>query len=289
MAPRRNIMRKFDIGEISGVDFPCQAPARAAIFKRAEPLGDEGEPTMLKKSLGLPETATDAEVAAALEKRAADQASLEAQVADLTKRAGLDDASRAYHADLEKSDKAKADAFLNLDEKGRKDAVALAKSGDEVITIEGQSISKRAVGDAMFAVMKAQSTRLDNQAALLAKAADVSATLSFEKRAADDFSHLAGSVEERGAVLKFLSTAPDGVKAAADAIFKAAEASTKLAFEKRGHNGSINSPIAKGGEAEIQAIADTIRKADPTLSPAMAYTKALETPEGAAAYAATIQ
>lgn len=30
-------MRKFTISEISGVDTPCQAPARAVIFKRGEP------------------------------------------------------------------------------------------------------------------------------------------------------------------------------------------------------------------------------------------------------------
>jgi hypothetical protein len=37
MTARRNIMRKFRITEISGVDSPCQAPARAVIFKRASP------------------------------------------------------------------------------------------------------------------------------------------------------------------------------------------------------------------------------------------------------------
>ncbi len=34
MTARRNIMRKFVIGEISAVDVPCQEHARAVIFKR---------------------------------------------------------------------------------------------------------------------------------------------------------------------------------------------------------------------------------------------------------------
>jgi len=34
MTARRNIMRKFVIGEISAVDVPCQTHARAVIFKR---------------------------------------------------------------------------------------------------------------------------------------------------------------------------------------------------------------------------------------------------------------
>lgn len=37
MTARRNIMRKFVIGEISAVDVPCQEHARAVIFKRDSP------------------------------------------------------------------------------------------------------------------------------------------------------------------------------------------------------------------------------------------------------------
>ena len=37
MTARRNIMRKFVIGEISAVDVPCQEHARAVIFKRGSP------------------------------------------------------------------------------------------------------------------------------------------------------------------------------------------------------------------------------------------------------------
>ena len=37
MTARRNIMRKFVIGEISAVDVPCQTHARAVIFKRGSP------------------------------------------------------------------------------------------------------------------------------------------------------------------------------------------------------------------------------------------------------------
>ena len=40
MTARRNIMRKFRIGEISGVDHPCQALARAVIFKRSPPASE---------------------------------------------------------------------------------------------------------------------------------------------------------------------------------------------------------------------------------------------------------
>lgn len=39
---RKNIMRKFVIGEISAVDVPCQEHARSVIFKRASPPPEPG-------------------------------------------------------------------------------------------------------------------------------------------------------------------------------------------------------------------------------------------------------
>jgi hypothetical protein len=288
MAARRNIMRKFRIGEISGVDWPCQAPARAVIFKRGEPLAGEGETAVLKKSLGLPDTATDAEVAAALEKRNTEHTELQATVADLAKKATLSDETRAHFEELSKGDKAKAQAFLDKDEAGRKAEVALAKVGDETFsTADGAVISKRAVGDAAFAVMKSQEARLQTQAADLAKAQEATAMATFTKRATSDYSHLAGSVEERAAILKHLSTASPEVQKAADALLKAAEGAAKFAFEKAGSGGGAT-PEARDGEGEIQKIADDIQKAQPTLSAAEAYSKALETPAGAAAYEKTL-
>lgn len=239
---------------------------------------------MLKKSLGLPETATDAEVAAALEKRATDDAALKAQVADLSKRATLDDESRAFHAELEKSDKAKAQAFLDKDEAGRKAEVALAKSGDETATLQGGVvISKRAVGETAFAVMKAQDAMLLKMAGDITKAQEAAALATFEKRAATDFSHIAGTVSDRASVLKHLSTAPDDVQKAAEAILKAADAAAKLAFGKVGAGGG-KAPESVDAEAGLKKMADEFAKADPKLSAAQAYDKALSTPEGAELY-----
>jgi hypothetical protein len=286
MAGRRNIMRKFRIGEISGVDYPCQAEARAVIFKRGEPLAGEGETAVsIKKSLGLAESATEAEVTAAIEKRDADAAALTAQVADLAKRATLSDETRGHLEALEKAGKKEdAKAFLDKDEAGRKAEVALAKVGDETFTTsDGGVISKRAVGDAAFAVMKSQETRLQAQADQIAKAAEATALAGFTKAATTDFAHLAGSVEERASVLKFLDGAPADVKKAADAILKAAEGASKFAFEKAGHGGG-RTPEREDAETTLQKMADELRKADPNLTPAQAYDKALASPEGAAAY-----
>lgn len=42
MTARRNVMRKFRITEISGVDSPCNELARSVIFKRASPAPEPG-------------------------------------------------------------------------------------------------------------------------------------------------------------------------------------------------------------------------------------------------------
>jgi hypothetical protein len=43
MTARRNVMRKFTIGEISAVDVPCQTHARAVIFKRGAAPAEPGQ------------------------------------------------------------------------------------------------------------------------------------------------------------------------------------------------------------------------------------------------------
>lgn len=42
MTARKNIMRRFRIDEISGVDSPCNEHARSVIFKRAAPRPEPG-------------------------------------------------------------------------------------------------------------------------------------------------------------------------------------------------------------------------------------------------------
>lgn len=283
MAARKNIMRKFRIGEISGVDFPCQAPARAVIFKRGEPLAEEGETAVnIKKALGLPETATDAEVEAALAKRQSDHDALSAQVAELAKKATLSDETRARYDELAKADPEKAKAFLDKDEAGRKAEVALAKAGDETFTsVDGTVISKRAVGPA-FDILKAQDQRLKEQGEEIAKARAASELETFTKRASDEFGHLAGTVEERAQILKHLSTAPEAIRKAADALLRAAEGHAKASFAKAGHSGG--SPERQDANAELKKRADDLVKADPSLTFAKAYDQVLATPEGSALY-----
>lgn len=286
------IMRKFRINELSGVDVPAQGAAVAVIMKRAGEPGsgadNEGEAmsSEIKKALGLAETATDADVAAAIAKRDEDIAKANAERDEAIAKASMTDATRAHYSELAKGDKEKAKAFLAMSEEDRQKEVKKAAEGDETVQIEGRTISKRAVGDDVFEIMKAQAERITKNEEDIRKAREATADATFAKQASTDFAHLAGTTEERASVLKFIATAPEDVRKAADAIFKAAEASAKLAFSKVGGRGG--NPEAADAEGEIQKRAKEYQKADPKLSDAEAYDKVLQTPEGAALYAKSL-
>jgi hypothetical protein len=118
----------------------------------------------LKKALGLPETATEADVLKAI----GDNAAL------LTKA----------NEDLEKA-KAKEPPADEADDKDDPDMAKALAAGDAFRTPEGVVITKKAVGDATFSVLKSQNDRIVKAEADLAKAREADEERSFAKRAED--------------------------------------------------------------------------------------------------------
>lgn len=301
------VMTKFKIKELSGVDRPAQAGARAVIMKRAEtpeeiaaaaalakakqgPHPDhEGDPmsSEIKKALGLPETATDAELAAAITKAATSIAALETATAELAiakALASMTDVQKAYHADLAKSDAGKAKAFLDMKAEDKDAEVKKAASGDETVTLEGRTISKRAVGEDTFAILKGQAARIEANEAEIRKANEAAATATFEKAASEHYKHLAGTVAERGAVLKYLSLAPDDVKKSAETILKAAQAASEFAFTKRGTSVHKSGESLEGqggepttaGEKLTKMASDLVAKSTTPITFAKAYDQVIQ-------------
>lgn len=291
---RRNIMRKFEIDEISGVDVPCQEGARAAFFKRGAPAASIGKDTMseIKKALGLADTATDADVSAAIVKNAADLAKAQADAALALKKSGMSDATRAHYDALAKSDANAAKDFLDKDEEARKADVAKAAAGDETFTsVDGATISKRAVGDSVYAILKSQDARIKTQGDEIAKAAEAAADSAIRKRATVEFPHLAGSEDDRFAVLKYLSKAPEDVRKASDAILKAADAAAKFAFSKAGRGAAPGEgPTGDSAEAKLNSLAKRHKEANAASNMTIekAMDEVLQTPEGAALYEQTL-
>jgi hypothetical protein len=199
----------------------------------------------LKKALGLPETASEADVLKA--------------VAD--KDAALAKAN-------EEISKAKAKGNAQSDDDADDDAEmskALA-SGDAFRTPEGSVITKKAVGESTYAVLKSQNDRIVKAEAELKKAQEAEAERSFAKRA-----EALGYGEEFGPTLR---KAYSGDAAAQTELEKRIQGLQKQVeegdlFKSYGHN----QPAADSAEAEFMAKVDEVRKANPNLTDAQAYAR----------------
>ena len=155
----------------------------------------------IKKALGLPATATEADVTKAI----ADAAAL-AKMSDKHKafmendKAKMPTGGKTAFMGMEPAER---DAHMKAnpidgDDDGDDDAIEKSiRSGAAFKAADGTVIHKARVGDAVFAVMKSQNDQLAKQAADLAKAADEKAAADFTKRA-----ETAGFEPEFGATMR---------------------------------------------------------------------------------------
>jgi hypothetical protein len=204
----------------------------------------------LKKALGLEASATDADV------------------------------MKAIGTLNETAEKAKADAAALEAEKAKKpvepdgDEVAkMVATGDAFRAIDGSVITKAKAGD-LYAVLKSQNDTLAKQADELSKARDREEETSFAKRAID-----IGFGPEFGPTLR---KAYGGDSAAQIEIEKRIlglqnQAEAGGVFKNFGHN----SPAAGSAAEELMAKVEEVKKADPSLTDAQAYTKAYTDPQNA--------
>lgn len=207
----------------------------------------------LKKALGLPETATDAEVLKAL--------------------ADKDAAIAKANEDLEKAnaeiEKAKAPPPA-ADDDGDADCAKALAAGDAFRTPEGVIITKKAVGDATFSVLKSQNDRIVKAEADLAKAREADEERAFAKRAED-----LGCAPEFGLTLR---KAYSGDAEAQKALESQIAGLNKQVdeghlFKNFGHNGESGTVAA-----EFAAKVEEVRKAEANLTPEQAYTKVYTDP-----------
>lgn len=235
-------LKDLVLKELSLVDFPANKEAVVSIYKR-----DDTVSKTLEGDADMADQDTELDV---LKGQVAD---LEKKLADADLIAKMCDEEKEY---MKNMDDAKKAAFMGMKPEERAAAMKVKKSLDETLVIDGTTISKSAVGDGMFAVMKAQQKRLDDQAAEIAKAAEQTAMATFTKRAADDFGHLVGTDIEKAAVLRHMATASEEVQKTFGAIFKSAEDMIKKGFSAQGHG---NGKTVLQGSAQEQL--DTLAKA----------------------------
>ncbi len=155
---------------------------------------------------------------------------------------------------------------------GCKKADVKKAADDESVVIEGQQILKSAVGEASFAIFKASEARLAKAEQEIAKERDLRETAEFQKRADDLYSHVPGTVEERGALLKAISKMDKTVKKSFETILTHSEKLAKAAFDTVGVKGPVSNDVKKGAQ-DFEAKVSEIRKRD-NCSRADAMTKA---------------
>lgn len=259
-----------------------KAATKAHIITRAKALGATGQlpdgwlskagdgaaeqgdhmSAIIKKALGLAETATDEEVAAAITKLSTTLAEVPTAIAKAERTVRKAAMSADEQAHCKGMDDDAADNFMKKPAAERMAAMKKALEGDESLTLHGQTIRKSGVGEAVFAIMKGQAEEIATQKAAFEKAENARKDVTFAKRADDEFKHLPGTVAERVMVLKALDGSDEKTKAAGEAILKAAEATAKLAFKKvgSGQGGDKEFGEGEGAESKLTKLAKAHQK-----------------------------
>ena len=219
--------------------------------------------TDIEKQVGVLTKKVD-DLTKALEAEKADKAKAEAELAEANKaleaakaKADMKDEDKEFLESLEDEEDKKK--FLEADASKRADMVAKAKSNDETLKVGDRIIRKSAVGDDVFATLKAQQEALDknreaieaaNKARLDAEMADV---------AKSKYPHVAGSDEDRIDMLKAMHGMPEATRKRFEKVFEANEKLAKAAFEAQGTAHSYvpgdDHPVAKARNKYDQLVA----------------------------------
>lgn len=112
---------------------------------------------------------------------------------------------------------------------------SLVEATDEVIKVGETEVRKSAVGEAQFSVTKALMDERD--------------MARIEKRAETEFGHVTGTAVEKAAVLKFVAAMPEETKKVFDRIMASAETMAAKAFDRFGHGGGGQEPVADVAKA----------------------------------------
>lgn len=169
-------------------------------------------------------------------------------VADLT----------AEESDFYKSlDTAGKEAFLAKSKEER--AVDLHKSvNDETVTIEGRTVRKSVIGEDTFAIMKAQSERIEKAEKLAKEERERRELGEFAKAADENYGNLPGTSFEKAKALAAISKCSADVQETIEKMFKAGAAGAVEAFKDLGTTGVVEKKADTSEHtflAKVEAIA----------------------------------
>lgn len=230
--PKKLILKDFELVEISGVDRPAQEPALMSIIKRK-----------------MKEHDMSAEELKALQKKVDDLTSALEVAQSVAK---LSDAEKQYMSGMDAKEQ---DSFAKMSSSDRNAHMEMSKRAQEVIEINGTLINKASVGDATFEVLKSQQAQIEKQEAETKKARDLAIQATFVRKAADSYSHLPGTADQIGTLLRETADISKASRDTLESLLVALEKSNAAAFEKKGHGGGETE-----GQSAIEKL-DTLAKA----------------------------
>jgi len=186
-------------------------------------------------------------------------------------RVRLDKAKAKAQAEDDEEDPEDSDDMLD-DESDSAPAKKTKKAADETVEFNGQTIAKSAVGEAQFAIFKSMAAELAKASTDIAKAQDDALTARLEKRADDQYAHVPGSTQERGAMLKAIEKMDEPLRKSFEAVFAQSEKLAKAAFSTVGTSSGDSENIKKSKQ-DFETKVTEIAKRD-NIARAAAMTKA---------------
>jgi uncharacterized protein YbjQ (UPF0145 family) len=157
-------------------------------------------------------------------------------------------------------------AFIDMQDDARNALVSVAKSKDESLVVEGETILKSKVGESVFKQLKNMQAEINKskEAAKVAKAKSI---------ADDTLKHLPGEVSEKTAVVLALQSLPTEQYEAAMKMLKVGDSSLESRFEPV-------APVHKKAGKTFDELVKEYMATHPKLSKSQAIQQVLGTKEG---------
>lgn len=293
---RKSIMRTFKIDEISAVDSPAQAGARAVILKRGDATnetldlfeeahprhgvskkagsGADGGNSSEEGDMPIDDNAA-AEHLAELEKR-------DSRISELEKILSLSTEERAHY---DKMDDAGKEKFLAASSAGRSMMIAKALDHDAVVYTSDNGDEFRKSDDPRLVKMARERDEERRQVEKYRRDAE-HAELS--KRANDELGCVPGSTLAKVEILRAVSMIDDEkTRVEVEKILKACDKVFKMVMTTRGSS-LADETIGASPSEQLEAAVRKIAEKD-GVDEGVAYAKYLETPDGKRLYDACRQ
>jgi hypothetical protein len=197
-------------------------------------------------------------------------------------RASMSDAERKHYDGLTGDAQI---AFGKADADARQAVLKRAAEADETFTVEGTTVRKGEVGAATFELLKKQQARIDAEAEIAKAERGVRVQKELEARAEKELPNLVGTPAEKAEMLKAIDAMPEAARAAQMKMLKSADDAMAKQFKELGQGGQGTDATAAGKLDKMAA--DLALKEKITV--AKAYSRVLDTEEGAKLYAETLK